>query len=220
MTGIDKETLKFLSDLQKNNDRDWFNENKARFEEAKAAFAAFMDQLIAGVARFDPAIAGLEAKNCIFRIYRDIRFSKDKTPYNPRFGGHLLAGGRQQERGRAGYYIHIMPENCFLAGGAHQPPGPWVNAIRDRIARDSRPFRKIINAKSFKSCFGDLEGETLKTAPRGYDKDHPDMDLLRQKSFLAVHRMKDADVLKDGFLDHAVKVFRVMHPFGRFLNGE
>ena len=220
MAGIDLHTLKFLKDLKKNNNRDWFNENKARYEVAKSDFEAFLDRLIAKVAGFDSTIAGLEAKKCSFRIYRDIRFSKNKSPYNSRFGGHLLAGGRKQERSRAGYYIHIAPGDCFLAGGAHTPPGPWMAAIRERIAADSKPFRKILGAKSFKTYFGELYGEQLKSAPRGYDKDHPDLDLLRFKSFLAVHRMKDATVLKDDFLSHATKVFKAMHPFGQFLNGE
>jgi uncharacterized protein (TIGR02453 family) len=131
----------------------------------------------------------------------------------------MLAGGRKQERGRAGYYIRISPGDSFLAGGAHQPPGPWMAEIRKCIETDGDRLRAILAARAFKSCFGAMEGEKLKTAPRGYAKDHPELELLRHKSFLAVHKLTDGKVTGPGLLTHAAKMFAALKPFDDFLNG-
>ncbi|MGK2870816.1 MAG: DUF2461 domain-containing protein [Alphaproteobacteria bacterium] len=122
MNRLARQTLGFLADLRNNNNREWFEVNKPGFEEAKADFDSFINTLIGRIITFDSSIAGLDAKHCVLRIYRDTRFSKDKTPYKISLAAHMLAGGRKSERSRAGYYVNISPGDCFLAGGAHMPP--------------------------------------------------------------------------------------------------
>lgn len=219
MTHLASNTGDFLADLKRNNDRTWFNDNKDRYEAARADFESFIGALLPRIEAFDPNVAGLNPKKCVFRIYRDTRFSKDKTPYKTNFGAHMLMGGSKNVRQRAGYYIQVELGNCFLAGGAHQPPSAWINAIRRRIDADAAPLKKILKSKSFRTAFGDIEGESLKTAPKGYPKDHPKIDLLRYKSFLAVHHMPDEMVFAKDLLKHAAKTYKTMKPFGDFLNG-
>lgn len=215
--GLDNKTFKFLKDLKKNNDRDWFQANKNRHDEAKQDFVSAIEKIINGIGKFDPQVADLEAKKCVFRIYRDTRFSKDKTPYKTNFGAHMVAHN-EKPHDRAGYYIHLEPGNSFLAGGAYMPPGPWMKAIREEIATNADGLRKILNSKSFKDNFGEMEGEKLKTSPRDYPKDHPEIELLKYKSFLAMHKLTDAQVLDDDFEKHALKVFKALKPFDDYLN--
>ena len=214
---ISKKTLQFLSDLKRNNDRSWFTAHKHRYEEARSEFENVVSHLILGIAGFDPAIGDLEARRCIFRIYRDNRFSKDKTPYKTNFGAHLVTY-ESKVHDRAGYYIHLEPGNIFLAGGAYLPPAPWLNAIRNAIDARGKELVKIINHPQFKKYFGELEGEKLKTTPRDYPADHPYIELLRYKSYLAMHPVKDRDALSDGFLPHCVQVFAALKPLDDFLN--
>ena len=217
MSKINKSTFKFLRDLKKNNNRDWFNENKPIYEDARANFEEFIANLIINISKFDPPIENVNPRKSIFRIYRDTRFSKDKTPYKINLGAHLTPHSSKLHD-RAGYYIHIEPNNSFLAGGAYLPPAPWLNAIRYEINRNSKEFKKIITNRSFKNYFGELEGEKLKTAPRDYPKDHPEIELLKFKSFLALHKVTDKDVVSEKYLQHSVKVFKALHPFDKFLN--
>lgn len=214
---IDKKTFKFLKDLKKNNDRDWFQANKKVHDETRQNFIESIDRILKGIAKFDPAIADVEGKKCVFRIYRDTRFSKDKTPYKTNMGAHMVAHN-EKPHDRAGYYLHLEPGNSFLAGGAYMPPGPWIKSIRAEIDDNAEGLRKILNARSFKEYFGEMEGEKLKTAPRDYPKDHPEIELLKFKSFLAVHKLSDAQVLAEDFEKHAVKVFKALKPFDDYLN--
>lgn len=220
MTNISKETFQYLSELKENNVRDWFHDNKNRFEEAKKEFESFINALILEIAKFDPSISHHKAKDCIFRIYRDVRFSKDKSPYKTHFGAHITAAAKRSEiHSRAGYYIHVEPGGgSMLAGGAYLPQGPWLKAIRQEIAYNADELKGILNSKDFKNIFGSIEGEQLKKAPKGYEPDHPEIELLRYKSFLASHKISDKDVTSDGFLKHASKVFKVLFPFDQFLN--
>lgn len=215
---ISTQTLSFLKELKKHNDRDWFNKNKSRYEEANAEFKNFVGTLIREVAKFDKSVADLESKDCVFRIYRDVRFSKDKSPYKTHFGAHIVADGKKGGAMRAGYYMHISPGECFLAGGAHMPPSEWINAIRKEIHYNAKELKKIINRKDFKKYFGKISGEMLSSVPRGYDKAHPDIELLKHKSLLAVHNMKERQVVSKDFLVHAARVFKAMQPFDKFLN--
>ena len=159
----------------------------------------------------------LEPKKCIFRIYRDTRFSTDKRPYKTNLGAHLVSQ-HSRPHDRAGYYIHLQPGNCFLAGGAYMPPSPWLNAIRSAIDEEGDQFIKIINSPEFKKHFGDMQGEKLKTSPRDYPTDHPYIELLRHKSFLATHIVSEKQMTSDDFIDHAVTVFYALKPFDDFLN--
>lgn len=214
---VSKKTFQFLQDLKNNNNRDWFNSNKHRFESAKDEFEKFIGGLILQISKFDPGIGELEPKRCIFRIYRDTRFSKDKTPYKINLGAHLAAHA-EKPHDRAGYYIHLEPANTFLAGGAYLPPSPWLKAIRQSIDRNGKEFQKILNSANFKKYFGEMEGDKLKTKPKDYPEDHPFIELLKYKSFLAVHKLSDKEAMDTDFLKHSVQVFKALKPFDDFLN--
>ncbi len=219
MASINPSTFQFLNDLKENNDRDWFKANKPRYEEARNEFETFIVALLGQIEQFDPSVAHHKAKDCIFRIYRDVRFSKDKSPYKTHFGAHVTSAAKRSEiHSRAGYYIHLEPGASMLAGGAYLPQGPWLKAIRQEIVYETEAFKKILNDKDFKHYFGEMEGEKLKTAPRDYPKDHPEIELLRHKSFLASHRCSDEEVLSGDFLQHSAKVFQALYPFDQFLN--
>ncbi len=212
-----KSTFTFLRNLNRNNNRDWFNANKHKYQEAHADFVGFIAELIGRIAVFDPPVAQLDPKKSVFRIYRDTRFSKDKTPYKTNFGAHLVSS-RERPHDRAGYYIHVEPGNSFLAGGAYLPPGPWLNAIRASIDKDGAEFVAILKRVSFKKYFGELEGEKLKTVPRGYTVDHPHIELLRFKSFLASHQVGDEQLMAKDAAQYATRVFKTLKPFDDFLN--
>jgi len=216
---IEKSTLTFLKDLRKNNNRDWFKNNKPRYEEAKDNVEQFMDALIAKVAKWDPSIAHHTGKSVMFRIYRDVRFGKDKSPYKTHFGAHVSGAEKKSDiHSRAGYYIHIGPGESMIAGGAYMPHGPWIKNIREAIDTNPKELKKILNRKAFKETFGDIEGEKLKTAPRGFPKDHPEIELLRHKSFHVAHGCPDKHVLAKDFLSHATKVCKTLHPLDVWLN--
>jgi uncharacterized protein (TIGR02453 family) len=214
---ITKKTFAFLAGLKKNNDRDWFQAHKTDYLEAKEEFESLVGELIRRIASFDKSVEGQDPKKSGFRIFRDTRFSKDKSPYKINFGAHIgTAPNKAMER--AGYYFHVEPGNCFLGGGAYMPSSPWLKAIRNAIAEDGKFFRGLITAPAFKKQFGAMEGETLKTAPQGFPADHPHIDLLRYKSFLAMRKFKDAEVLAPGFPKEAAVCFKALAPFERFLN--
>lgn len=216
MDHISMDTLVFLKELKANNERDWFDANKKRYKQAQDGLIAFVDSLLPALSKLDKTIKGVEAKKAVFRIYRDVRFSHDKSPYKTNMGAHVHAGAKNDSQ--AGFYVHIEPGNCFLAGGAYSPPGPWIKAIRKEIYHNAAPLKKILASASFKNYFGEMEGESLKTSPRDYDADHPEIELLRRKSFLAVHKVKDSQVTKRGYTKHCTNVFKVLSPFNAYLN--
>ncbi|XOV93640.1 MAG: DUF2461 domain-containing protein [Bacteroidota bacterium] len=219
MPKITQSTFQFLTDLKKNNDRDWFHGHKKVYEKAKQEFTEFIDALIIEIAKFDKEVAHFTAKETIFRIHRDVRFSKDKSPYKTHMGAHITSAPKKSEiHTRAGYYIHLEPGGSMLAGGAYLPESGWLKAIRQEISYNADSLKKIINGPDFKKYFGEIEGEKLKTAPKDYPKDHPEIDLLKHKSFLATHQCTNAEVLSDDFLSHCTKVFQALYPFDQFLN--
>lgn len=213
---IEKSTLDFLSRLKKNNNKEWFDKNRSTYEEVKKNHRAFINELIQRIGKFDPSVKMLEAKQCVFRINRDIRFSNDKTPYKTNMGADISPGGKKAHT--AGYYIHIQPGGSFLAGGMWQPPAPELNAIRQEIDYNTVEFKKILNQKDFKKNFGKLSDEDkVKTAPKGYDKTHPEIEFLKLKSFLVIHDLKDKEVLSKDFQDQCTTIFKAMYPFNKFL---
>ncbi len=214
---LSKSTFTFLSSLKKNNDRDWFNAHKDQYLAAKADFEKLVGEIILAIAGFDKTVAGLDPAKCTFRIFRDTRFAKDKSPYKNNMGAHIGTSANKFQQ-RAGYYLHLEPGNCFLGGGAYMPDGKWLKAIRNGIAEDGRFFRKLITAPAFKKHFGAMEGDTLKKAPQGFAPGHPHIDLLRHKDFLAMRKLKDADLLKPGFVKDAAASYKALVPFERFLN--
>ncbi|HLO44960.1 MAG TPA: DUF2461 domain-containing protein [Leadbetterella sp.] len=217
--GISNELLAFLKDLKANNNKEWFTANKGRYETAKAEFETFITELFARIAVFDPSIGHLKAKECIFRIYRDVRFSKDKSPYKTHFGAHISIAAKKSEiHTRSGYYIHIEPGDSMLAGGAYLPQGDWLKGIRQEIDYNGADLVKILENPDFKKTFGEIEGEKLARMPKGYPEDHQYIELLKMKSFLATHKLKDSDLTKDNFTETAAKVFETLKPLGDFLN--
>ena len=209
--------LDFLRDLRANNNREWFNKNRARYDKARAAYEDFVQAVIDRFGVVDDFV-NLSAEQTMYRIHRDIRFSPDKTPYKTEMGALLGKEGRKS-MGRS-YYIHLQPDdNSFLATGLYMPSPAELEKVRRAIAEDSRPLRSILNAKDFKRYFGEMQGEQVKTAPKGYSKDDPDIDLLRYKQFMAVHPLTDQQMLADDLVDDVIERFKAMKPFADYLYG-
>jgi uncharacterized protein (TIGR02453 family) len=186
---IAKETMNFLRKLGKNNNREWLQANRPAFETAKEDFANFVSDLIGRIAKFDPTVGGLLPESCIFRIYRDIRFSKDKKPYKSNFGAYISSGGRKSAA--PGYYVHLEPGRSFLAAGKHNPDSSELLLIRRAIANSTDEFLKIIKARSFQKCFGEIHGEKLKTTPKGFPGDHQAIEYLKLKTIMAYVEIHD-----------------------------
>jgi uncharacterized protein (TIGR02453 family) len=218
METINKNTLNYLKAIGKNNNRDWFIENKSRYNEARENFESFGQKLINEITVFEPVMKGLEVKSCVYRFNRDIRFSNDKSPYKTHFGAFIVRGGKKNGDKLAGYYFHIEPGKSILAGGAYMPPAPWLSSVREKIDEDPEVLVKILKNKEFIKYFGELTGEKLKKTPKGYPSDHPYADLLKFKSYLVVNEVTDKSVLSADFLNHAVSVFKAMKPLNDFLN--
>jgi uncharacterized protein (TIGR02453 family) len=218
MAPINKTTFEFLKGLKHNNSRDWFLANQSLYKEAKNNFESFVQDIINGIAIFDPILKGLEVKNCVYRINRDIRFSNDKTLYKTHLGAFIVQGGKKNGDRFAGYYFHIEPDSSMIAGGAYMPPTSWINAIRENISDEPEKFPQIISEKNFVKYFGQIEGEKLKSAPKGYKANHPLIDHLKFKSFLVTSNITDEDVLSPGFLNHVINVCKAMKPFNDFLS--
>lgn len=214
---IHKSTIAFLKKLKKNNNREWFNKNKKLYEDARYDFEVFVFDLIQKIAEYDDSISGLEPKDCMFRIYKDVRFSKDKLPYKTNFGASINKGGRKMPT--AGYYLHIDPAEYFLGSGLYMPMPDKLLDVRTKIAGDLKGFKKIIEQKDFKKYYGKLwSGDSLKTAPKGFDKEHPAAEYLKLKSFIAGHTVKEERVLSKNFDDYAAKIFKAVKPLNDFLN--
>jgi uncharacterized protein (TIGR02453 family) len=219
MIQINKSTLEFLSDLKKHNERDWLQKNRNRYLEAKSNFENFIQAVIDKITAFDPILKGLEASSCTYRINRDIRFSNDKTLYKTHMGAFILRGGKQNGDRYAGYYIHVEPgNNSMIAGGAYIPPAPWLKIIREKIDEQGDKFLKIIENKEFANFFGQLEGEKLKTAPKGFPRDHPLIELLKMKSYLVSRMIPDREITSTDCFELIIKGSRIMKPLNDFLN--
>lgn len=215
---IKKSTIDFLLKIKSNNNREWFNKNRNLYDDAKENFHSLVQAVIDKITDFEPIMKGLEANSCIFRINRDIRFSHDKSPYKTHFGAFIVRGGRKNGDKFAGYYIHIEPGNSIIAGGAYTPPTLWLTAIREKIAEEPEKFLKILKGKDFIKYFGKIDGEKLKSAPKGYPSDHPYIDLLKYKSYLVVNEVPDKKVISDDYFTHIIDVARAMKPLNDFLN--
>lgn len=215
---IQESTLQFLTDLQTNNNREWFNENKRSFQAAKQDFEALLGELIQSISKFDPGLIGLQPKDCVFRIYRDVRFSKNKEPYKTNFGASLTEGGRKSTK--PGYYIHLKPGGeSFVAGGLYMPQGDRLKAVRQEIDYNQQEFEGILNDKTFKKYYKNLwDEDKLKTAPKGYSTDNPAIEWLRYKSYIVSHQFSDKDMMSKGFVNKAVKAYEALKTLNDFLN--
>lgn len=206
----------FLQELKENNNRDWFEENKGRFKELRKTFEDLVQKMIAHLAEKEPGLAGLKAKDCIFRIYRDVRFSHDKTPYKTSFSACIAPGGRKSDK--AIRYLHLEPGNTMLAGGIYQPDAARLKKIRQEIDYNATPLKSIIEDENFKKFFDGLRGDQLKRPPKGYDTEHPDIELLKYKSFTVFYQVPNQQVLREDFFEEAMEVYEAMTPFNAYLN--
>ncbi|MDR0430976.1 MAG: DUF2461 domain-containing protein [Tannerellaceae bacterium] len=208
--------LDFLRDLQKNNDRTWFQANKERYETMRKGYLDIVQQLIERIVVFDPGIAGLEAKDCMFRIYRDIRFSPNKQPYKNHFGAYMAPGGRNSLK--SGYYFHVEPGNNVLSGGLWMPEPKLLKKVRKDIYDQMDEFVAILEEPSFKASYPELEGETLKRNPAGYPSEFPHDDIIRHKDFCVSTVKPDSFFSQKNWMDETVATFEKLLPFNRFLN--
>jgi uncharacterized protein (TIGR02453 family) len=209
-------TLHFLEELQRNNNRIWFQENKERYDALRQAYIDIVQQLIDRISLFDPEIAGLDAKDCLFRIYRDIRFSPNKLPYKNHFGAYMAPGGRNSER--SGYYFHLEPGNCLISGGLWCPPPKLLKMVRQDIYNHIEEFTEIIEDPSFKAVYPALEGETLKRMPAGYPPDFAYEEILRHKDFCVSASKPDSFFQQKDWMEKTVTCYEKLLPFNRFLN--
>lgn len=211
---IDKSVFDFLKKLKKNNDRDWFNAHKEDYLKQHEIMIQFADNLLVEMQKHDH-IETASGKKSLHRIYRDIRFSSDKTPYNTNFSGGFK---RATAALRGGYYFHLEPGNSFVGGGFWGPNPDDLKRIREDIADNGDELKQILNSKKFKSTFGQLWGEALKTAPKGFDKDHPHIDLIRMKQFLISKSFTDEEVLAKNFHLKMNAAFKEMRPFFDYMS--
>ncbi|MBI2730794.1 MAG: DUF2461 domain-containing protein [Sphingobacteriales bacterium] len=211
-------TLKFLKDLNKNNNKTWFEKNKNNYALAKEDVENTVTKILKGFDKIDKEVAELNAKNCLFRIYRDVRFSKDKTPYKNNMGAWMNRGGKKVNS--AGYYFHCEPGKSFLAGGYYMPMPPELNKIRQEIDYNFDEWKKIISSKQFKKQFtAGVDGiEILSRPPKGYDENNPAIEFLKMKNFVVRHPLTDKELLSPALIKEVLKTYEAMKPFVDFLN--
>lgn len=209
MAQIKKASIAFLKELQNNNNREWFAENKARYEAARANIAEFADALMARISETD-VLETESGKKSMFRIYRDVRFSKNKDPYKTSHSGQFKREGKLR---RGGYYYHFSPTEMMVGGGFYGIEKDDLKRVREELAADAEPMRAIIADKDFQRIYGAMRGEQLKTAPKGFDKTHPDIDLLRYKQFYAIRNFTEKEVLSSEFVDLAAETHLHLRPF-------
>ena len=216
---LQKSTLKFLLDIKDNNNKAWLDANRHVFDAAKADFEQMVTEIIEGLGKSDEEIAMLTAKECVFRQNRDVRFSKDKSPYKINMGASIDRGGKKS--GFAGYYFHCEPgNNSMIGGGLWQPPADALKKVRQEIDYCFDEFKSITNNKDFKKQYGDLQrGEfALSREPKGYEKDNPAIEYLKLKSFVAMHPLTDAELTSKGVADKIITGFKSLTPLIKFIN--
>jgi uncharacterized protein (TIGR02453 family) len=209
-----KSLLTFLKQLSLNNNKEWFEDNRKTYESLRKEWIELAQVCINEVGVFDSQIAGLEAKKCIFRINKDIRFSKDKSPYKTNFGIQLNPMGKEAF---CGYYLHVDPKGSFISGGVYLPQGPMLSAIRQEIDYNLDEFSSLLSNKEFKKYFGKLDGAVLSRPPKGYQADNPAIAYLKHKDILATRKLDEQMLLASDFEKELIKTFKAMHPLVQFL---
>ncbi|MEO7923451.1 MAG: DUF2461 domain-containing protein [Chitinophagaceae bacterium] len=212
-------TLKFLKDLEKNNNKPWFEKNRKGYESARADFGGFIQKVIDQHGKKDPSIKNLTAKDCLFRINRDVRFAKDKSPYKNNMGAYMSRGGKKSPF--SGYYFHCQPGRCFIAGGLWMPMPPELNKVRQEIDYNFNDFKKIIGSRKFKSVYGELSRDkeyTLTRLPKGYEPGNPAAEYLKLKGFVAVAPLKESDLVSKALMKKTLAAFAALQPLIFFLN--
>jgi uncharacterized protein (TIGR02453 family) len=213
-------TLQFLKQLKKNNNKAWFDANRKKYEAAKADFASLIQIIIDNFCRTDTTLSSLSAKDCLFRINRDVRFAKDKSPYKTNFGASINTGGKKSFK--AGYYLHIEPGNSFVGGGLYDPFPDILKKVRQEIDYNFEEFKNIISNKKFKAAYTkglSKDGEvSLTRPPKGYDENNPAVEYLKLKSVIAMAPLTDEQITDKKFASTVVKAFEALHPLIVFLN--
>lgn len=216
---LTKESLQFLDDLKANNNRDWFQDNKKRYEIFKKDYHQLVSDFLDVMKPLDPSLELLEVKNCTFRINRDIRFSKDKSPYKAHLG--IWISGGTKGLNRAGYYVHIEKGASFIAGGFYSPEPDDLKKVRKEIAFFHEDLEEILGTKNFKKEFGNLdinENNSLKNPPRGYEKEHPAIEFLKLKSFIATQKYDIKEVTQKDFVAKMSQKLIALKPLNDFIN--
>jgi len=205
-----KKTFEFLKHLEKNNNREWFTQHKSEYDSVVKENKVFFNQIYTELQEYDN-LKGIH----IFRIYRDVRFSKDPTPYKTNFG---VGYSRSKPLLRGGYYIHLEPNNSFVGGGFWGPEAKDLLRIRKEFELNTTEIEKITSDETFLQYFGEIKGDAVKTAPRGFDKNHPAIDLIRKKQFVVMRKFTDKEVLSDSFQKEAVLTLLAMRPFFDYMS--
>ncbi|MDF9795795.1 uncharacterized protein (TIGR02453 family) [Catalinimonas alkaloidigena] len=209
--------LSFLDELAQNNNKDWMDAHRSWYEEAKEEFKVLVTQLLSELSVIDEGLVGLAPKHCIFRINRDIRFSKDKAPYKNNFGAYMSEGGKKSPN--AGYYLHIQPHGeSFIGGGMYHPSSEVISKVRQEIDYNASELKKIVSKADFQEYYGTIQGDKLKKAPKGYETDHPNIELLKLKDYVVIHKLSDDEIKSENFKDDAIRMFKTIEPFIRYLN--
>ena len=210
-------TLDFLKKLKINNNREWFDSNKSEYLASKEIFEEFVSELIKGINKFDKKVSlDLKPKDCTFRIYKDVRFSKDKTPYKNNMSASINPGGKKSNI--PGYYFHLEPEACFLAGGVYMPMPDVLKAIRQEIDYNPLPLINVLKSASFKKEFNGLDEEDkLKNPPKGFNKDHAHSEILKNRHFIVSQKFENKVILKKEGLIKTLDSFKAMYPFLDYL---
>lgn len=206
----------FLRDIAQHNERPWFAQNRAAYERVRMIFEGMAQQLINRLGEEDPSVAHLSVRDCTYRFYRDTRFSEDKSPYKQHFGTYIAAHGKKAWHG--GYYLHIEPGACMIAGGAYCLPSHILRAVRQSIVDETEEFRSIVEQPEFKRLFPTIGMERLKTLPTGFPRDYPYPEYLRPKDYSIATVISDDFLRQPDWLEQTVAVFRLMKPFLDFIN--
>ncbi len=211
-----EKVVQFLKELSENNNREWFNDNRVRYHENKDKILFLIEILINEIKVFDPEIAGVNPKDCMYRIFRDVRFSKDKRPYKTNFGAFIAKGGRKSIL--PGYFFHIETDESFFGGGVYMPQPGELKAIRNYIAENGAEFMEIMNEPEFKKIYPEMYDHQLKTAPRGFPKDHEFISLLKYKSFVFAKRTDNIIIRENRIVEDMVQAYRQLHHANVFLH--
>jgi uncharacterized protein (TIGR02453 family) len=210
--------LDFINDLVANNNREWLTDNKERYNATRSFFEKLSTELIREIVKFDPDIMNVEAKDCIFRVHRDIRFSLDKTPYKNHYGVFIAAaGGRKSVRG--GYYLHLEPNNSFIATGVWCPPPPLLKALRESVYENSEELTDLLSQQEFKKWYnGFYDNDKLKKVPRGFPQDFEHAELLKLKHYMVEYKLPESLLNSEHFIPEIANAYRAAYPLNRFLN--
>ena len=211
-----KQVIDFLVELEKNNNREWFQSNKAEYEQSRQKVLFVTELLISEIRKFDSDIPVMDAKDCVFRIYRDVRFSNDKQPYKTHFGSYIARGGTKSKR--AGYYFHLEPGGSFIGGGIYMPEPDVLKALRTAIYDQPEMFTGLLEHPDFRKYYTKVEGEKLKTNPKGFPPEFEFIDLLRYKSYAFGAQLDNNELINGNFVATILGAFRALYPVNRFLN--